>query len=166
MWISKKISHLKGKIFLTFWLIFLNCINTYPIKIELKHNLIKIDERITWEDTTQSLKFLKEPIILYFFNLTMRNEIINESNQKAPMFIEKEHFLHEKDCKKKNDDLIYLYLNHIKKYKNVEYNEDIKKEVLKLQNYALTLMQDCEDTIIITNARKIIYSLSFYEIYN
>ncbi len=162
MRLSKKNIFFTGKRFLTFWLIFLNCIHTYPIKIELKHNLIKIDENTYWQNSKQSLKFIEEPIILHFFSSSKRDSIMNKMNNENYVLDENEDFIREKDCKKKNDLLIFLYLNHLYRYKN-ELLEERKKKTLKLQNYALILMQECEDLTIVKNARKILYSLSIYE---
>lgn len=158
-----------GKIFSVYWLIFLNCIYTYPIKIELKHYLAQIDDKIIWENTNQSLKFIEEPIILYFFSATNRDQAVKYKEHQKDIVYDSENFLSKKDCKENNDVLIFQYLGHIKKYNKYDLNnkENIKKENLQIQNYALNLIQDCDDDItILENARKILYSLSIYEIYH
>jgi len=56
MGIKKFLSFILGKKNLTFWLIFLNCLSLTPIRVEVPHNLIKIESNAQWYGQNQSLK--------------------------------------------------------------------------------------------------------------
>jgi len=147
MGIKKFPSIIIGKKNLTFWLIFSNCLSLVPIRVEVPHNLIKIESNALWYGQNQSLKLIKEYITLYFFEKQLSIEDFEKQ------------FYNEKDCKKKND----LFLSYFVQKKNQPYTSE---EILSFQNYALDLIQSCkENEYIEKNAKNIIYWFSTYEEY-
>jgi len=147
MGIKKFLSFILGKKNLTFWLIFLNCLSLTPIRVEVPHNLIKIESNAQWYGQNQSLKVIKESILLYFFD------------KQFPIEDFEKQYYNEKDCKKKND----LLLSYFVQSKNQNLTSE---EVLEFQNYALDLIQSCkENEYIEKNVKNMIYWFSTYEEY-
>jgi FKBP-type peptidyl-prolyl cis-trans isomerase (trigger factor) len=147
MGIKKFLSFILGKKNLTFWLIFLNCLSLTPIRVEVPHNLIKIESNAQWYGQNQSLKVIKESISFYFFD------------KQFPIEDFEKQYYNEKDCKKKND----LLLSYFVQSKNQNLTSE---EVLEFQNYALDLIQSCkENEYIEKNAKNMIYWFSTYEEY-
>jgi hypothetical protein len=159
MLIKKIYFNLKGKKILTFWLIFLNCIIVYPIRVEIHHKLFQIDPNIEWQNQKESIKQITEYITFYLFD---RKSLIDYSN---PINFEK-NYHNIKDCKKKNDLIINYFLFFKKEALNKKKSN---KDILNLQNYALDLLQTCNkknDEYIQNNAKNIIYWLSLYVSYH
>ncbi|GIX42366.1 MAG: hypothetical protein KatS3mg129_2099 [Leptospiraceae bacterium] len=159
MLLNKFNQYVVGKKNLTFWLIFLYCSTPIPVRIEIQHQLEKIDSNVIWQSKNQSLKSISEFITLYLF--------YDDSYKKLSYFEDfKNIYFKEKDCKKKNDLLLNYFLSFKLKKKSAK-EEVSKEEILNLQNYAFDLIQSCKkNEYIESNAKNIIYWLSTYEEYN
>ncbi len=143
-----------GKSFLTLWLIFLNsCVSIYPIKISFFHNLSKVDSNIYWDKDNQSLLYIEEEIILYFFNYK------NQSQKNRDVKIIKDPSIH---CKDKNDILVNEFLLLIKK--NQEHINQNK--IREFENYLFWLLKHCQDYYIKENINNMFYWFSLNEEYS
>lgn len=151
---NKTLYNFYGKSFLTFWLIFLkSCISIYPVKVSFFHNLSKVDSNINWETENQSLLFLKEEMILYFFN--NKHQFRNEVDLKKVMG-------DSKDCKEKNDVLVNQFISFTKN-KPQQFAKDYRNE---FETYSFWLLNNCENYYIKENAKNILYWFSLNEEYN
>lgn len=147
---DKKIKNiLKSNLFLTFWLIFLNfCISVYPFRIQIEYKLAKIDKETIWEKENQSINQLKETITFFMFKPEkfIKNEFQINEHRKEVL-----------NCKEENDFVLNYFFSIIQE------SQKNKQSIFYLQDKALRLLNECENSYIRENARNIIYWISLYE---
>ncbi|MCS7204786.1 MAG: hypothetical protein NZ853_03735 [Leptospiraceae bacterium] len=144
-----------GKKIIIFLLIFNHCLTLYPVKVNVYHNLMKIDPYTEWQSKNQSIKFFPETIVFFLFR--KQKSII--SNEKNLMNL----YNQATDCKEKNDILITWFTQEINKMENLKkWNLQTKN---LFQNLALDILTRCQEEIIQRNGKNLLYLIMLYETY-